>query len=704
MTNSQKCKNYRAKNNTIEKKKTEALRKKIWRQNLKNNPSDYERYKVSERHRKLKKAQATAAQQIEDASIEPTSSNDSTLSTSSIEDIDSTENTNGIDSESPTSSQSCRSSSPSSSSTSSSPSSFTTKQSLHRSVSRVNNLLPKSPHKKAEVIEKLAKKYQVKFQFKKTSRGRPRKDLDEEEKQWLIDFLSRADLTYTNPGRKDNVYIGKVDGEKVFKQKLYLLWNIKDVLNIANGSGKIKVPDTFFHKFEKELTFSQLYDFLKAHKEYAFNKNIPHGFCLCEICENATLLAKALNKVLENPIPSNPHDLVEKFACNLSLKKCASSQCEQCSTFDFGPRKSDSHSESSSSSSSEKDSADDDIQYFCWTTIEKRITKAKFSLGFEDAVALMKEKIKILKEHISVKRIQFSAYVQQKQDLTAADLLVHVDFAENYKNDQQDEIQSAYFGHQSFSLFTSCCYFLDEEQKLDHKSIVVITESSDHNRITSMSSLKQVVEIAEEWTKRKFHRLIVWSDGMGSQFRSRFVFKILSATILVDKSLSWFYNERHHGKGPMDGVGGTLKNVVFRKVKSNKAVIYNPKEFAEAASQFVPSVITVYMPSESEITEPEGIEAASPIPETLKIHKFERSINQRGDSSIAFYKTAADEEPYYTHWYSKAGGLICDHNVSTTVEENQCAKCFASYHSDNTTDWLECPSCKNWFHEECFYV
>ena len=604
MTNSQKCKNYRAKTNTIEKKKAEALRKKIWRQNLRNNPSDYERYKVSERHRKLKKTQAKAAQQIEDASIEPTSSNDSTLSTSSIEDINSTENTNLIELES--------------------------------------------------------------------------------------------------PGRKDNVYIGKVDGEKVFKQKLYLLWNIRDVLDIANGSGKIKVPDTFFRKFEKALTFSQLYDFLKVHKEYAFNKNIPHGSCLCEICENTTLLAKGLNKVLENSIPSNPHDLVEKFACNLSLKQCALSQCEQCSTFDFVPRKSDSHSESSSSS--EKDSADDDIQYFCWTTIEKRITKAKFSLGFEDAVALMKEKIKILKEHISVKRIQFSAYVQQKQDLTADDLLVHVDFAENYRNDQQDEVQSAYFGHQSFSLFTSCCYFLDEEQKLDHKCIVVVTESSDHNRITSMSSLKQVVEIAEEWAKRKFHRLIVWSDGMGSQFRSRFVFKILSGTLLVDKSLSWFYNERHHGKGPMDGVGGTLKNVVFRKVKSNKAVIHNPKEFAEAASEFVPSVITIYMPSESEITEPEGIEAASPIPETLKIHKFERSINQRGDSSIAFFKTAADEEPYYTHWYSKAGGLICDHNVSTAVKENQCAKCFASYHSDDPTDWLECPSCKNWFHEECFYA
>ena len=113
-------------------------------------------------------------------------------------------------------SQSCRLQS----STSILPSSFSTKQSLHRSVSRLNNLLPKSPHKKVEVIEKLAEKYQVKFQFKKGSSGRPRKDLNKEEKDWLIEFLSRADLTYTNSGRNDNVYIGKVDGEKVFRQKM----------------------------------------------------------------------------------------------------------------------------------------------------------------------------------------------------------------------------------------------------------------------------------------------------------------------------------------------------------------------------------------------------------------------------------------------------------------------------------------------------
>jgi len=98
----------------------------------------------------------------------------------------------------------------------------------------------------------------------------------------------------------------------------------------------------------------------------------------------------------------------------------------------------------------------------------------------------MKEELKVLKEHIFFKRIQNEAYNYQKDGLKV-DLLVHVNFAKNYRNDQQNEIQSAYFGHQSCSLFTACCYYKDDGNTLQQKSIVIVTESSDHNRITSMS-------------------------------------------------------------------------------------------------------------------------------------------------------------------------------------------------------------------------
>ena len=132
--------------------------------------------------------------------------------------------------------------------------------------------------------------------------------------------------------------------------------------------------------------------------------------------------------------------------------------------------------------------------------------------------------------------------------------------------------------------------------------------------------------------------------------------------MFLNKSLCWFYNEGHHGKVPMDDVGRTIKNILFRKVNSGQIVVHTPKEFSDAAMKFVSSIITVYLPKSDEIVEPESIHQAPSIPETLLIHKFVRQINGRGDCSIEFFKTAADQEAFHTQWYNKARDAVCGHN------------------------------------------
>ena len=97
-------------------------------------------------------------------------------------------------------------------------SSFSCKQTLHRSLSRADSHLPKSPHKKAEIIQRFSTKYKLRINLKE-KRGRPRKELTEREKIWLVEFLDRSDISYTNPGRKDSVYIGKINGESQYMQK-----------------------------------------------------------------------------------------------------------------------------------------------------------------------------------------------------------------------------------------------------------------------------------------------------------------------------------------------------------------------------------------------------------------------------------------------------------------------------------------------------
>ena len=89
------------------------------------------------------------------------------------------------------------------------------------------------------------------------------------------------------------------------------------------------------------------------------------------------------------------------------------------------------------------------------------------------------------------------------------------------------------------------------------------------------------------------NKIIIWSDGCASQFRSRFVFYLLHS-LYPEKELEWNYNEAHHGKGPIDGIGGTLKNQVFQHVKSGRVIISSPKDFALATNKYVPSISTIY--------------------------------------------------------------------------------------------------------------
>ena len=99
-------------------------------------------------------------------------------------------------------------------------------------------------------------------------------------------------------------------------------------------------------------------------------------------------------------------------------------------------------------------------------------------------VCTFKSQIKVLKEYLFVKRVQNDTYNKHKAELSDGDLLVRVYFAESYRNDQENEIKSAYFGNQSFSLFTSCCYFKGVTSEIRNESVVAVTKNSDHNRIT----------------------------------------------------------------------------------------------------------------------------------------------------------------------------------------------------------------------------
>ena len=46
----------------------------------------------------------------------------------------------------------------------------------------------------------------------------------------------------------------------------------------------------------------------------------------------------------------------------------------------------------------------------------------------------------------------------------------------------------------------------------------MVTENSDHNRITSMGCLKKVIDTMETECEKSFTNVVLWRDAMGTQF------------------------------------------------------------------------------------------------------------------------------------------------------------------------------------------
>ena len=282
-SNAEKCRKYREKKKE-NYRKNDALRKKHSRLLLK--LKDKGEYNLQKEKEKLRKRAEREKKKISSEPIPPaTPTAASTLEPST--------------------------------SASGSSSAFKHRCTKQRYMKKIEKYLPKSPAKRREVLGEIANKFCVKIDFSKR-RGKMKDTLTNDEQVWINKFLDCPDISYMTPGRKDNVYTGKKNGVKTYEQKRYLLWKIRDIHDILNGGELIGQGnnDSFSDTFGRKLKFTLLYEFLKDHKEYIFNRDIPQWSCLCEVCENVSLLTNGINKLLPSKVPTTLHDIVEEFSCS----------------------------------------------------------------------------------------------------------------------------------------------------------------------------------------------------------------------------------------------------------------------------------------------------------------------------------------------------------------------------------------------------
>ena len=78
----------------------------------------------------------------------------------------------------------------------------------------------------------------------------------------------------------------------------------------------------------------------------------------------------------------------------------------------------------------------------------------------------------------------------------------------------------------------------------------------------------------------------VFSDGPSSQFKNKYIVHFLSGVKKSTRlSVKWHYFATSHGKGAVDGVGGTVKRAVLNTVlKRQVPTVQSAASFSEVAS------------------------------------------------------------------------------------------------------------------------
>ena len=84
-----------------------------------------------------------------------------------------------------------------------------------------------------------------------------------------------------------------------------------------------------------------------------------------------------------------------------------------------------------------------------------------------------------------------------------------------------------------------------------------------------------VLNYVKEHFGHKVHDIQIWTDGPFSQSKNKYIFVFIGITLpqLIAYKVFWNYSATSHGKGTVDGVGGTIKRVATQTVVTRKAFV-----------------------------------------------------------------------------------------------------------------------------------
>lgn len=423
--------------------------------------------------------------------------------------------------------------------------------------------------------------------------------VDDETKQLIIQFFERDDNSRVTTGRKETV-----TKQKVKKQRRIML---DTMINLHEKYCAESIDNAVSYS-----TFTRLRPFwiMAARPK-------DRETCLCQKHENIQLKIEKLFS-LKLISSKNAESLLQTVCCDVNNKGCMYRDCSQCGekSIEF----------------SQSHSSDDDVVVWAeWVTesdtyekgteikpVKRTIKKTQRGTVHELKSKLVSD-MATFSTHVFNIRHQFRAYRHLKETLAHDEIVVHIDFSENWSCKYASEIQKMHFGasQRQATIHTGVAY-----SSGSYVSFATISDVLNHGPSAIWASLKPVLSDLKA-ANSDINAVHFFSDGPTTQYRNKLNF-FLWSTLIFDMGFeysTWNFFEAGHGKGAPDAVGGTLKRRADTLVLNGRDIPTAHDLFAALKTD---SSVRLYYIDEDSVNAVNAVctKSLKPVAGTMKIHQL----------------------------------------------------------------------------------
>eukprot|EP00731_Ephydatia_muelleri_P014791 Em0008g511a len=209
-----------------------------------------------------------------------------------------------------------------------------------------------------------------------------------------------------------------------------------------------------------------------------------------------------------------------------------------------------------------------------------------------------------LRKHDFIAKEQ-AAFLVEKSSLQEGEIVVLGDFAENYSFVIQDAVQGFHWNNTQATIHPFVAYYYDAVRgEVCFLNFVIISDSLTHDSVAVHCFVKKLLTFLV--TKLTVKKVYYFSDGAASQYKNKKNFVNLAFHNRDFKNIEaeWHFFATAHGKGPCDGLGGTVKReAVSTSLKRPlEGQIQTPQELSEWAKDAIPSVTFEFVDKNAAVT------------------------------------------------------------------------------------------------------